>query len=255
MVGVWSAFWAGLRASPRGLSSAVQPVDTAMRITVFASASPETPLAYMDVAEEMGTLLAEQGHLCVNGGGALGCMGALNRSMKRCGGRVHGIIHEQWVDSGEAAQLDDMTIVGGPDLSERKRLLLAGCDCLIVLPGGCGTVDEMFDAIAGRHTKLSSLPVAVVNTNGFYDGIIAWLGRARNERLLRCEVEDLVYIAATPADALAWTQNAVVHGAPCASEVSTVAVLTARRIIFMKGAVTGALSAAQIWLAILRRHL
>ena len=46
------------------------------------------------------------------------------------------MIHEQWVDCGEAAQLDDMTVVGGSDLMERKRLLFAGCDCLIVLPGG-----------------------------------------------------------------------------------------------------------------------
>jgi uncharacterized protein (TIGR00730 family) len=226
-----------------------------MRITVFASASPETPKAYMDVAEEMGILLAEHGDLCVNGGGALGCMGALNRSMKRCGGRVHGVIHEQWVDSGEAAQLDDMTIVGGSDLSERKRLLFAGCDCLIVLPGGCGTVDEMFDAIAGRHTKLSSLPIVVVNTNGFYDGIIAWLNRARDERLLRCEVEGLVHIAATPADALAWARKAVIQGAPCASEVSTVSVSAARRGIFIKGVITGALSAALIGLAVSRRRL
>jgi hypothetical protein len=231
------------------------PDDTVMRITVFASASPETPKAYIDVAEEMGVLLAKAGDLCVNGGGALGCMGALNRSMKRCCGRIHGVIHEQWVDSGEAAQLDDMTIVGGSDLSERKRLLFAGCDCLIVLPGGCGTVDEMFDAIAGRHTKLSSLPIAIVNTNGFYDGIITWLARARDERLIRCEVEDLVHIAATPAEALDWARQAVLHGAPCPSEVSTVSVSIARRGIFFKGVITGALSAAFVWLAMSRRRL
>jgi len=226
-----------------------------MRVTVFASASPDTPAAYLTVAEEMGVLLAEQGDLCVNGGGALGCMGALNRAARRCGGRVHGVIHEQWVDSGEAAQLDDMTVVGGSDLSERKRLLFEGCDCLIVLPGGVGTVDEMFDALAGRHTKLSSLPVVVVNTNGFYDGIIDWLRRARDERLLRCEIEDLCHIADTPAEALAWARKAAAHGAPCRSAVSTVSVSTVRRGIFVQGVITGALAAALVWLVVARHKL
>jgi len=224
-------------------------------VTVFASASPETPAEYLAVAEELGGLLADSGDLCVNGGGAVGCMGALNRSMKRCGGRVHGVIHEQWVDSGEAAELDDLTIVGGSDLTERKRLLFAGCDCLVVLPGGVGTLDETFDAIAGRHTKLSSLPVVIVNTNGFYDGIITWLKRAHDERLLRCDVEDLVHIAKTPADALAWARHAVAHGRPCPSQVTTVSVSTARRGIFIKGFITGTVSAVLVWLVAVRRHL
>jgi len=156
-----------------------------LTFTCFASAAPRTPQAYMAAAAELGTCLARHDLRCCNGGGATGCMGALNEAVKSAGGRSLGVIHKQWIGEEEASGLDKLIVVDGTDLSERKRLLLEAADALICLPGGVGTLDELFQAVAGVATGLSTLPVVLINTDGYYDGTLLQLRRAEEEGLLR----------------------------------------------------------------------
>jgi len=174
------------------------------RVTVFASASPETPDRYIRAAAELGRCLAESGCLCINGGGMYGCMGALNRAVHEHGGKIRGVIHQQWIDGEAAAQIDDMVVVGGTDLCERKRGLFANADCLVTLPGGVGTLDELFEVIAGVHTKLMTLPVCLINTDGYYDSTLAQMQRAYDEKLLRIPIASLLHVVDTPSEAIKW---------------------------------------------------
>lgn len=176
----------------------------ALKITVFASASPATPAAYMEAASSLGDCLARSGLICVNGGGAKGCMGALNDAVRAAGGRAHGVIHRQWIGEEAATGMEQMDVVDGTDLSERKRKLLEAADCLVALPGGVGTLDELFMAIAGVATHLSTLPIVLINTAGYYDGVLLQLRRAEEEGLLRVPYSQLVAVVRTPVEAVDW---------------------------------------------------
>jgi len=125
-----------------------------MEALVFASASRNTPASYLEAAKELGRCLAAGGHLCINGGGNAGCMGGLNESAKEAGGRVRGIIHKTFIGEEKASGLTELIVVGGSDLVERKRRLFEGAECIIALPGGVGTLDELFMAVALVATKL-----------------------------------------------------------------------------------------------------
>ena len=105
-------------------------------VVVYASASRDTPEKYLKVAQELGAGLARINACAINGGGKYGCMGALNQSVKKNNGTTLGVIHQQWVDGEADEDLDHMIIVGGDDLGERKRGLLAEADCIVALPGG-----------------------------------------------------------------------------------------------------------------------
>ena len=182
-------------------TAAPTPSKTA---TVFASASGRTPQSFLDAAADLGRALAAAGVVCVHGGGKQGCMGALHRATKAAGGVVHCVIHETFVDEELALGADELIITRGDDLSERKRLLFERGQCLISLPGGVGTIDELFDAIAGVHVGLSTLPICLVNTDGYYDGVIAQLERAQTDQLLRKPWRELCTVVATPEEALQW---------------------------------------------------
>ena len=182
----------------------------AIRVTVFASAAGSTADAYMEAASDLGTRIARAGLITVFGGGNAGCMGALSDAVRAAGGKVHGISHVQFVGSsgidleeasGQGIRLD---IVKGDDLSERKKRLIDAGHCLVCLPGGVGTFDELFMAIALVAVKLRELPIVVVNTDGYYDGTIAQLERAERDGLLRRPAREYVTFVRTPAEAVEW---------------------------------------------------
>lgn len=184
--------------------------NRAIRATVFASAAPSTAEAYTEAAHDLGTRLAKAGMICVFGGGNAGCMGALCDGSRAAGGAVHGITHEKFVgDSGfdmEQAQADGISldIIQGDDLSQRKQHLVAAGHCLICLPGGVGTLDELFMCLAMVATKFRDLPIVIVNVDGYYDGTIAQMERAERDGLLRQPSSQLMTVVNTPAEAVEW---------------------------------------------------
>ena len=174
----------------------------------------------MNASEELGKLLAEQGHLCLNGGGRFGCMGGLNAGVLKNKGRAEGVIHEMFLgrtdvtktDEGQAG-LQRMDVATGPTLAERKRLLLNRADCFICLPGGPGTLDETFEVICERQLGLPlgvvPRPVCLLNVNGYWDSLMAQLRRAQKDGLLYKTAEEIVYCTESPADALKWCTTEV----------------------------------------------
>ena len=143
------------------------------RIAVYCgSATPADPV-YIETAAMVGRGLAERGISIVYGGGRLGLMGAVADAALLAGGEVIGVIPEALRDA-EVAHLGctELHIVAG--MHERKRKFTDLCDGFITLPGGVGTMDELWEAISWAQLGYHQKPVGLLNVGGFYDQLIAF---------------------------------------------------------------------------------
>ncbi|MBB4857268.1 uncharacterized protein (TIGR00730 family) [Novosphingobium chloroacetimidivorans] len=142
------------------------------RLAVYCgSATPADP-RYVQLAADVGTALARQGIGVVYGGGKLGLMGAVAGAAMLAGGEVIGVIPQALV-RGEVANYDcELTIVA--DMHERKAAFTRLSDGFLVLPGGVGTMDELWEAVSWAQLGYHAKPVGILNALGFYDGLLAF---------------------------------------------------------------------------------
>jgi uncharacterized protein (TIGR00730 family) len=136
------------------------------------SATPDDPV-YIDTARAVGRGLAERGIGVVYGGGRLGLMGAVADSALAAGGEVIGVIPEALVGS-EVAHRGCTELHVVPGMHERKRLFTDLSDGFITIPGGVGTMDELWEAISWAQLGYHAKPVGVLNAAGFFDQLIAF---------------------------------------------------------------------------------
>uniref|UniRef100_A0A6U2D5V3 Cytokinin riboside 5'-monophosphate phosphoribohydrolase n=1 Tax=Hemiselmis andersenii TaxID=464988 RepID=A0A6U2D5V3_HEMAN len=165
-----------------------------MRVCVYGSSSPNTPKAYMDQAYKLGQLLAERGHVCVNGGGKTGCMGGCNEGCRDAKGKIVCVIHETFlVDKEEFQGADEMVVARGDSLAERKRLLMEGCDCIIALPGGAGTWDELWEAVCQVGLGfMRGVPLICVSVDGYYQPFHDMVKRGQQDMLVYKGMDDFL---------------------------------------------------------------
>lgn len=170
------------------------------RLAVYCgSATPVDP-RYVQLAREVGRVLAERGIGVVYGGGRLGLMGAVASAALEAGGEVIGVIPEALAGS-EVANTDctELHTVGG--MHERKQKFTDLSDGFVTIPGGVGTMDELWEAVSwaqlGYHTK----PVGLLNAFGFYDHLIAFNRHMADVGFVRPAHQDIV-IAETELPAL-----------------------------------------------------
>lgn len=141
------------------------------RLAIYCgSATPADPL-YIDAARAVGTALAERGIGVVYGGGRLGLMGAVADAALAAGGEVIGVIPEALVGS-EVAHRGCTELHVVPGMHERKRMFTDLSDGFVTLPGGVGTMDELWEAISWAQLGYHDKPVGLLNVGGFYDGLI-----------------------------------------------------------------------------------
>ncbi|GAB3126564.1 LOG family protein [Novispirillum itersonii] len=142
-------------------------------LCVFCGASPGALPAYADEAAALGRAMAENGVRLVYGGGGIGIMGVVARAVLAHGGEVVGIIPEH-LQTAEIA-LDGLTELHVvPDMHTRKRMMFERSDAIAVLPGGFGTLDETFEILTWKQLNLHAKPVIVVNTAGYWDGLLTF---------------------------------------------------------------------------------
>jgi uncharacterized protein (TIGR00730 family) len=143
------------------------------RLAVYCgSATPADPV-YIETAQHVGRTLGARGIGIVYGGGRLGLMGAVADSALAEGGEVIGVIPDALVDTEAAHRgCTELHIVGG--MHERKRMFTDLCDGFLTLPGGVGTMDELWEAISWAQLGYHAKPVGLLNTAGFYNGLIAF---------------------------------------------------------------------------------
>src|SRR4051812_25425508 len=178
--------WAG--GSIAGEQSSLRRVE---RICVFCGASPGARPEYREATAELARLLAEEGIGVVYGGGGVGLMGALADAVLAQGGEVTGVIPRALVDR-EIAHRDvtDMRVVGS--MHERKALMAELADAFVALPGGLGTLEELFEVYTWAQLGLHRKPCALLNVAGYYGPLEAMLDHAVDQRFLRPETRAML---------------------------------------------------------------
>jgi uncharacterized protein (TIGR00730 family) len=143
------------------------------RIAVYCgSATPSDPL-YLETARHVGESLAARGIGVVYGGGRLGLMGALADGALAAGGKVIGVIPEA-LQSAEVTHNGCTEIHVVPGMHERKKMFTDLSDGFLTIPGGVGTMDELWEAVSWAQLGYHQKPVALLNVAGFYDQLIAF---------------------------------------------------------------------------------
>jgi len=170
-------------------------------ITIYASASSKISSVYFEAAAKLGKLFAEHSITCVNGGGINGLMSAISNAVLENGGNVCGVIPQFMFDKGWIHPKIQEVIIT-PDMHSRKQTMAERSDACIALPGGVGTLEELLEIIAWKHLGLYSKPIVILNTDGFYDHLLAMLERANREHFIHVDTTSTWQVAATPEEAL-----------------------------------------------------
>jgi uncharacterized protein (TIGR00730 family) len=158
-----------------------QPVQ---RVCVFCGSSPGARPAYAEAAAELARLLVGDGIGVVYGGGAVGLMGVVADTVMAEGGEAIGVIPQALVDReiGHAG-LTDLRVVGS--MHERKALMAELSDAFVALPGGMGTLEELFEVYTWSQLGLHRKPCGLLDVEGYYAGLQDFLAHAVRERFLR----------------------------------------------------------------------
>ncbi len=161
------------------------------RVCVFTGSSPGVREAYRIAAEDLGSALARGGIGLVYGGATVGLMGVVADAVLEGGGQVTGVIPDALAKKELAhGGIQDLRIVGS--MHERKALMADLADGFIALPGGLGTLEELFETLTWSQLGIHSKPVGVLNVNGYFDLLLRMLDRAVDERFVRCGHRDLL---------------------------------------------------------------
>ena len=161
-----------------------------MRICVYCASSELCDRVYHDAADALGRALAQAGCTIVYGGGGAGLMGSLANGALALGGEVIGVIPRFMVEvEWQHPGVGNLEIV--EDLRERKHRLLTGSDAVVALPGGCGTLEELFEAMTSKRLGLYRNPIVLLDTNGFYAPLQRFLEQVIEQRFMNPEHRDI----------------------------------------------------------------
>jgi uncharacterized protein (TIGR00730 family) len=165
-------------------------------VAVFcASADGVNPL-YRAAAEELGKALAQRRIGLIYGGANVGLMQAVADATLSGGGRVVGVIPEVLVDLEVAHRgLTELHVTS--TMHTRKALMGERSDAFIVLPGGFGTLEELFEVLAWQTLKLHTKPIVLLNTNNFYDGMLRFLDHCAQEGMMSAKKREILLVANT----------------------------------------------------------
>ena len=156
------------------------------KLCVFCgSASGKSPI-YVEAARALGEMMAKNHVALVYGGATIGVMGALADSVLTHGGAVIGVMPKVLVDYEIAhKKLTELHVV--EDMHSRKKMMYDRSDAFLTLPGGMGTLDEMFEILTWSQLKLHNKSCFVYNLNGFYDSLLEYLRHSHSEGFIRPE--------------------------------------------------------------------
>jgi len=175
-------------------------------VCVFCAASNNVDSVYYDEAFLLGKLLAESGRELLFGGGSVGLMGSVADGAISKNGKVTGVIPE-FLDNLELGhkRIDKMHVVDS--MHSRKNKLLKESDCIIALPGGCGTFEELLEAITWKRLGLIISPVIIVNIKNYYDPLIEMLERSIREKFMREEYHKTWVVVSNATEAIELINN------------------------------------------------
>ena len=171
------------------------------RLCVFSGSSPGKDPAYRVAAADLGRILARERIGVVYGGASVGLMGAVADAARAAGGEVIGVIPQSLVDLEVAhTGLDDLRIVGS--MHERKALMAELSDGFIALPGGIGTLEEIFEVWTWGQLGSHAKPCAFLNTRGYYTPLLDFLDHVVAEEFLKPVHRGMILVESDPESAL-----------------------------------------------------
>lgn len=172
------------------------------RVCVYCGSGVGGRPEYADAARILGKALADRGLHLIFGGGRIGMMGVLARTVLEHGGRVTGVIpkalHEMDLALNDGT---DMRIVA--DMHERKALMAELADAFIALPGGFGTIEELFEVLTWAQLGFHAKPVSLLNVARYFDDLIRFVDHATVQGFVDPAHRDLLLVALTPDELLA----------------------------------------------------
>ncbi len=159
---------------------------TIKSICVFCGSSPGADAAYTEAARELGRLMAARNITLVYGGSNIGLMRAIADEVLKHGGKVAGVMPQGLIDLEVAyTTLEDFHVVD--TMSQRKQLMAELSDAFIAMPGGIGTLDELFEVMSWNQLDIISKPVALLNTSGYYNHLVTFLRHTVDQHFVRPE--------------------------------------------------------------------
>jgi uncharacterized protein (TIGR00730 family) len=163
-------------------------------ICVFCGSNGGADPVYAEAASAVGRGLAERGIRIVYGGGRVGLMGALADSARAAGGEVIGVMPQALVDReiGHTG-IDDLRVVD--TMHERKALMVELADAFVALPGGIGTLEELFEVYTWAQLGIHAKPLALLDVGGYFEALATFLDHSVAERFLRPETRAMLAIA------------------------------------------------------------
>jgi uncharacterized protein (TIGR00730 family) len=169
-----------------------------MNLCVYCGSRPGTDAAYAAAARRLGTLLGQGGHGLVYGGGNVGLMGIVADAALAAGARVVGVIPQALVqrEVGHTA-LSEQHIV--PDMHVRKRMMAERADAFVALPGGIGTLEELYEVWTWRQLGYHDKPVGLLNVAGFYDRLLGFMDHCADQGFLDPAQRATVLVDTDPA--------------------------------------------------------
>jgi uncharacterized protein (TIGR00730 family) len=170
-------------------------------VCVYCGSSDEVPAKYIDAARQMGEVMAARGLQLIFGGGSTGLMGAVADAVLDAGGEVIGVLPLHFNKPELAhARLTRLELVDG--MHPRKARMAELADAFVALPGGFGTLEELFEAMTWAQIGLHAKPIGLLNAHGYYDHLLKFLDHANKEGFTFWEHQKLYTHSDDPAKLL-----------------------------------------------------
>lgn len=199
----------------------IQPAEEKMQsaekkiksVAIYCSSSNKVRESYMQAASRLGELMAEAGIRLIYGDGGIGLMAAAANAAMDAGGEVLGVIPQFMVDAGWNNPRSTRTIVT-QTMHERKATIVEETDAMVAMPGGIGTFEELLECLTWKQLGLHSCPVVILNTDGYYDRLLACLDYMVEEQMMRPIHKEMYVVVREPEEVLpallgaaAWDKN------------------------------------------------
>ena len=177
-----------------------------MKICIYGASSNIIDESFISAGELLGETLAQKNHAVVFGGGAAGLMGAVARGAHNKNGKTIGICPSFFnVDGALFTECSEMIYT--ETMRERKQLLEEMSDAFIITPGGIGTFDEFFEIYTLRQLGVHQKPIAIYNTDGYYDSLIDMLNNTIDKKFMPNANMDLLFISDDPNEIIEHIEN------------------------------------------------
>lgn len=174
---------------------------------IFCASSPRIDPLYFEAADEMSKVLIRNNIAIYFGGGKFGLMGQIAKRANIENGKITGVIPRFMKDENwHNEDIKDMIVVGS--MHERKETILKNSNVLIALPGGCGTVEELMEAITWKQLGLYSGPIIIINVKGYYDPLLTLLEKMIEKNFLRKIHRKMWNVIVDPSGIMSAIKNA-----------------------------------------------